>query len=105
MRIDQNLPISDTTIQSERVSGTKTGQANSTSQSSSTTGTSSSSASSSSGVSVFTQQMQATLAATPDIRQDKVAKLQAAMQNGTYNVSSQDIANSMFNTMVQKTIQ
>ena len=99
MRIDQNLPISEA-VPSERVSGTTTGQANSTSKSNNA---SSSSTAPNSGVSIFTQQMQATLDATPDIRQDKVEALQKAMQAGTYHVSSQDLASTMYNTMVQKT--
>jgi flagellar biosynthesis anti-sigma factor FlgM len=101
MRIDQNLPIAET-VQSELAAGTKTGQANSTSQSG---GTSSSSATPNSGVTLFSQKLQATLEATPDIRQDKVEALQKAMQNGTYHVSSQDLASAMYDTMVQKTKQ
>jgi flagellar biosynthesis anti-sigma factor FlgM len=101
MRIDHNLPIAET-IQSERVSGTTTGQSSSTSQTGSASSTGDASSSS---VSIFSQQMQANLDATPDIRQDKVLELQKAMQNGTYNVSSQDLANAMFNTMVSKTKQ
>jgi flagellar biosynthesis anti-sigma factor FlgM len=94
MRIDQNLPISET-VQSERVSGTTTGQANSTSKSDSSTPDV--------GVSLSSQQLQATLDATPDIRQDKVAALQKAMREGTYNVSSQDLAGAVYNSLIQKT--
>lgn len=32
------------------------------------------------------------LANTPDIREDKVASIKARMENGTYNVSSADVA-------------
>lgn len=35
------------------------------------------------------------LAKLPDVREDKVAELKAAMESGTYNVSSQEIADAM----------
>jgi len=92
MRITQNLPISEVS-QSERVSGTN-GQASSTSKSAATQPQSDVSAS---------QQLRAKLEQTPEIRQDRVAALRQAMQDGTYKVSSQDLANAVFNGAMQKT--
>ena len=37
---------------------------------------------------------------TSDTRTDKVASLQAAIANGTYNVSSSDIASKLINSML-----
>jgi len=39
---------------------------------------------------------------TSDVRADKVASLQAAIANGTYNVSSADVAHKLINTMLSK---
>ena len=92
MRIDQLTPISDTSA-TEQVSGTA-GQANSTSKTSSVP-------SEDSGVSLSSQQLRAKLEETPDIRQDRVAALRKAMQDGTYHVSNEDLANSMLNSAFQ----
>ncbi len=35
------------------------------------------------------------VAAAPDVRADKVAQIKAAMENGTYNVSAQDLADKL----------
>jgi flagellar biosynthesis anti-sigma factor FlgM len=94
MRIDQNLPISEA-IQPERVSGTTAGQSSATS----TPGTPGPDA----GVSLNSQQLQAALEATPDIRQDKVASLRQAMGDGTYHVSSEDLAGAIYNALITKT--
>ena len=94
MRIDQLTPIAETST-TERVSGTA-GQANSTSKTSSSQSTDS-------GVSLSSQQLRAKLDETPDIRQDRVDALRKAMQDGTYHVSNEDLANAMMNTAFQKT--
>jgi flagellar biosynthesis anti-sigma factor FlgM len=94
MRIDQLTPIAETTT-TERVSGA-TGQANSTSSTSS-------SQSPDAGVSLSSQDLRAKLDQTPDIRQDRVDALRKAMQDGTYHVSNEDLANSMLNSAFQKT--
>ena len=39
---------------------------------------------------------------TSDARTDKVASLQAAIANGTYNVSSSDIASKLINSMLER---
>ncbi|MCL2083863.1 MAG: flagellar biosynthesis anti-sigma factor FlgM [Oscillospiraceae bacterium] len=39
------------------------------------------------------------LAATPDVREDKVAELRGRIQSGTYAPSSRDIAAKMLGTM------
>jgi negative regulator of flagellin synthesis FlgM len=41
------------------------------------------------------QTAQAVIKATPDIRVDKVNKVKQSLENGSYNVKSQDIANKM----------
>lgn len=35
------------------------------------------------------------VASAPDVRADKVAEIKAAMQNGTYNVTAQDLADKL----------
>ena len=92
MRIDQNLPVSEA-AQSERLSGTN-GQASSTPKTSGTQPQSDVTGS---------QQLRAKLEQTPEIRQDRVAALKKAMQDGTYKVSNQDLANAVFNGAMQKT--
>jgi flagellar biosynthesis anti-sigma factor FlgM len=92
MRIDQTTPVTET-AQSDRVAGS-TGQSNSASQASQ--------AQSQSEVSLQHDELRAKLEQTPDIREDRVASLQKAMQDGTYQVSNQDLANAIFNTLVQK---
>ncbi|MGA7524148.1 MAG: flagellar biosynthesis anti-sigma factor FlgM [Acidobacteriaceae bacterium] len=37
-----------------------------------------------------------------DVRMDKVAQVQKALAEGTYNVASSDVANSMIDTMLGK---
>lgn len=95
MRIESNLPVNEA-VQSERTSNVAGQSANSASKS---RGTQASDA----GVTLSTQELRATLEQTPDIRQEKVAALQKAMQEGTYHVSNQDLANAMFNHLVAKT--
>jgi flagellar biosynthesis anti-sigma factor FlgM len=41
------------------------------------------------------QQLKADLAAVPDVRLERVAALQKAITSGSYNVSSQQIAQAM----------
>lgn len=41
-------------------------------------------------------------ASVPDVRQEKVAAIQAALAGGTYSVSSQDVAQSMMDHMLGK---
>ena len=91
MQINPITPLTETNA-SDRVS--QTGPAGSTSTTSVQTPDS--------AISLSSQQLQAKLAETPDIRQDRVAALRQAMQDGTYRVSSQDLANAMFNTAFQK---
>jgi negative regulator of flagellin synthesis FlgM len=38
----------------------------------------------------------------PDVRTDKVASLQTAIANGTYNVSSSDVAQKLISSMLDK---
>ena len=40
------------------------------------------------------------IANVPDIREDKVADIKARMQNGTYNVSSADVAKKILESTV-----
>jgi flagellar biosynthesis anti-sigma factor FlgM len=95
MRIDQFTPATEA-VQSERVSGapSKAGSTTKTNQTGQT--------GEATGVSLHYQNLQAKVENTPDIRQDRVSALQKSMQNGTYHVSNQDLANAMFNTMAQK---
>jgi flagellar biosynthesis anti-sigma factor FlgM len=92
MRIDQTTPLVET-AQAERVPGSS-GQASSTSQTNQ--------AEAQSEVSLHHDYLQAQLEQAPEIRQDRVAALQKAMQDGTYQVSNQDLANAIFNHLVQK---
>ncbi len=94
MRIESNLPVNEA-VQSERTANVAGQSANSASK---TRG----SQVSESGVTLNTQELRATLEQTPDIRQEKVAALRKAMQDGTYHVSNQDLANAMFNHLVAK---
>lgn len=41
------------------------------------------------------QTAKSAVAAAPDVREDKVAQIKAAMQNGTYNVTAQDLADKL----------
>lgn len=97
MRIDQYTPTTET-VQSGQVSGTS-GEASSTSTASTTQTTQTNQTD---GVSLRYQSLRAAVDNTPDVRQDRVTALQQAMQNGTYSVSNSDLANAMFNTLVQK---
>lgn len=47
------------------------------------------------GVQVSSQ-LQARLAQTPDVRQDRIDAIKAARENGTYNVSDSQLAGAMF---------
>ena len=94
MRIDQITPLTETNA-SGRISQTSTGRTGSNSTTSVQTPDS--------AISLSSQQLQAKLAETPDVRQDRVAALRKAMQDGTYRVSNQDLANAMFNLAFQKT--
>ena len=44
----------------------------------------------------------ASQASLPDVRQEKVAGVQAALASGTYSVSSQDVAQSLMDHMLGK---
>ena len=48
------------------------------------------------------QQLKTDLDGVPDIRQDRVAALQQAIASGTYNVSSQQIAQAMSSDLLGK---
>lgn len=50
----------------------------------------------SNAVTVSPSELQMKLDQTPDVRQQKVASLQQAISQGTYQVSGQSIANAMF---------
>jgi flagellar biosynthesis anti-sigma factor FlgM len=93
MRIDQITTLTETSA-ADRASGTTVGQANSTPTTSVQTADS--------GVTLSSQELQTKLAETPDIRQDRVDALRKAMQDGTYQVSNEDLANAIFNTAFQK---
>jgi flagellar biosynthesis anti-sigma factor FlgM len=92
MRIDQATPLTEA-AQAERVSGTSN-QPNSASQTNQ--------AQAQSDVSLRHDYLAAQVEQAPDIRQDRVASLQKAMQDGTYQVSNEDLANAIFNHLVQK---
>ena len=92
MRIDQATPLAETS-QAERVSGAG-GQSNSTSQANLTQ--------SPSDVSLQNDYLREQVEQAPDIRQERVASLQKAMQDGTYHVSNEDLANAIYNHLVQK---
>jgi negative regulator of flagellin synthesis FlgM len=48
------------------------------------------------------QQLKASLEGLPDMRQDRVADLQQAIEEGSYNVSSQQIAQAMSSELLGK---
>jgi len=48
------------------------------------------------------QQLQTSLEGVPDIRQDRVAALQQSIASGSYNVSSQQIAQAMSSDLLGK---
>ena len=41
------------------------------------------------------QVAKAAVAAAPDVREDRVAAIKAALANGTYSVSDEDLANKL----------
>jgi len=48
------------------------------------------------------QQLKADLAGLPDLRQDRVAGLKQAIEDGSYNVSGQQIAQAMSSDLLGK---
>lgn len=94
MRIESNVPLTEA-AQTERVSGVN-------GQPTSSTAKARTASQPESGVTINSDQFRATLEATPDIRQEKVAALQKSMREGTYHVSNQDLANAVFNALVTK---
>jgi len=48
------------------------------------------------------QQLKTDLAGLPDLRQDRVAALKQAIDGGSYNVSSQQIAQAMSSDLLDK---
>ena len=92
MRIDQSIPSVEP-AQTERATGAS-GQTNSAAKSSQ--------AQPQPEVSLHDTGLHDQVANVPDIRQDRVAALQKAMQDGTYHVSNEDLAGAIFNALVQK---
>ncbi|HEX3662637.1 MAG TPA: flagellar biosynthesis anti-sigma factor FlgM [Acidobacteriaceae bacterium] len=95
MNVHNNLQGLQQLFSSQEVAGTSSGR---------TSDAASAESSSSADEATLSSAASAAAQAAPDsdVRMDKVAQVQKALAEGTYNVASSDVANSMIDSMLGK---